>query len=422
VRYELFDRPNITVLPGGLHLLTIARPNSPTVALRFFVRAGSRFDVEAQSSPAPLGLAHLTEHTLFHDSGMQRRLAQIERLGGLLEAETSKEYCRFTVVTLDSEVADGMSVLAELIQAPVLSDSDLLHEKITVLQELARRTDSYSIIFDHFAKLMWPAHPLGHPILGTEEGLQEITQEIIGNFFKKRFVTGNAVLVACGAIDPGEIEHLAEQNFSILPFGLAQPPMTVYQPPNKTPLYEHIEKNTHQTHLLIGVPTVGMKHPDRSALKVIERVLGMGASGRLYRRLRGRDRLVYSVRAITAQYEDLGYFAVYTASALEAMDKVQDAILEEWDTICQEGITPAELRVAQSNYAGTLARNFETNLAVAGIIGVEFLLHRLETMAEAIQRINAVQCEDVRRLARKYLDANRAISISMGPKVKTNER
>jgi predicted Zn-dependent peptidase len=420
VNHNLIDKPDIVILPGGLHLLTIPRPHSPTAALRFFVRAGSRYDVEASSAAPPLGLAHLTEHMLFQGPGMESRLAQVEQIGGLLQAETSKEYTRFTAVTPSSGVASGIEVISKLVNAPNLSDVNLMGEKITVLQELARHKDSSSIIFDYFAELIWSDHPLSHPILGTEEGLQVITQKTIESFFNKRYVSGNAVLIVCGAIDPGQIKCLAEQHFSTLAVGADQPPLAVAESISNAPRHKHIVKHTHQSHLLLGVPTVGMKHPDRSGLKVIERLLGMGASGRLYKRLRGRDRLVYSVRTITAQYEDAGYFAVYTACAPENIKKVQEAILEEWDTICQEGISPAELRAAQSNYAGTLARKFETNLALAGIIGVEYLLNHPETMTEAIKRINSVQCADVRHIAQKYLLPNRVISLSIGPQDKTN--
>jgi predicted Zn-dependent peptidase len=161
-----------------------------------------------------------------------------------------------------------------------------------------------------------------------------------------------------------------------------------------------------------------MKHEDRSALKMVERVLGMGGSARLYQRLREERQLVYSVNTVTAHYEDAGYFAIHTACDPQRAAEVQQAILDEWHKLCQQGVSAGELRAAKSNYAGTLARRFETNLALAGIVGVEGLLHRVETLEDAVGRINTVRRDDILRVARQYLDVERYVAVSVGRQAK----
>jgi predicted Zn-dependent peptidase len=160
-----------------------------------------------------------------------------------------------------------------------------------------------------------------------------------------------------------------------------------------------------------------MAHEDRSALKVVERVLGMGGSARLYQRLREETRLVYNVNTVTAHYEDAGYFAVRTACDPPKADLVQEAVLAEWQRLRTAGVSEDELSTAKSNYAGTLARRFETNLALAGIFGVEGLLHRVEPLEEAVARIDAVRQDDVLRVAQRYLDVDRYVAVSVGRKV-----
>jgi predicted Zn-dependent peptidase len=166
--------------------------------------------------------------------------------------------------------------------------------------------------------------------------------------------------------------------------------------------------------MLLGVPTVGMKHEDRNAIKVMERVLGMGGSARLYQRLREQAQLAYHVNTVTAHYEDAGYFAVHTACAPENLDKARQAILEEWDRMRQRGADEEEIRAAKSNFAGTLARRCETNFALATAFGVQGLLHQVETFDEAIARINAVSREDVLRVARRYLNTQRYVTVTVG--------
>jgi predicted Zn-dependent peptidase len=175
-----------------------------------------------------------------------------------------------------------------------------------------------------------------------------------------------------------------------------------------------MERDLHQAHLLVGAPTVSMKHEDRSALKVAERALGMGFSARLYRHLRQEARLVYNIHTVTAHYEDAGHFAVWGGCAPQQVARVQDAILEQWARLGEEGLDADELNAAKGNYAGTLLRRFETNWAMAGICGVEGLLHRVEPFAEAIARIEAVRGEDVQRVARKYLHGEVYVAVTLG--------
>jgi predicted Zn-dependent peptidase len=405
-------------LPNGLRLITIARPWTPTVAVRAYVRAGSRYDAEPlPTSPrALLGLAHFMEHMLFKGTQIhsQRELfAVVERLGGVLEAETTKEYVTLCVVTPRQGLVTAIDVLAEVLTRPALREEDFWGEKLIVLEEIRRAQDRQNIIYGRFAETLWQQHPLRTPILGTLQGLLDLDYESLTSVYQQRYVAGNMLLVVCGDIDHEEVRRLVVERLPDLPSGPEQPPRRLSELPLNEPRTAHMDKDIQQVYLLIGVPTVSMKHEDRSALKVIERVLGMGGSARLYR-LREEARLVYSINTVTAHYEDAGYFAIQTACAPQNVAQVQQAILAEWDKLRQQEVSEDELSTAKSNYAGTLARRFETNLAVAGIFGVGGLLHRVETFDEAVARINAVQREDVQRVAQRYLDTARYVAVSVG--------
>jgi predicted Zn-dependent peptidase len=407
-------------LAGGLRLILIPRPHTTTVALRAYFRAGSRYDVEqplpGSGGPA-WGLAHLTEHLLF--KGTRRReqrqlFGAVEKQGGTLEAGTAKEYLCISAVTPPEGLATALEVVAEVLAEPAFRESDFWNEKLVVLEEIRRALDREERIFDLFAETLWQAHPLRHPILGSLAALQAVDHPALLAFHRQRFVAGNGVLVVCGAFEPGQAGLWAAQHFGALPPGEEQRPALVQEPSCEAPRSAHLERNLHQATLLLGVPTVSMSHPDRSALKLLERVLGMGGSARLTQRLREQEQLVYGVQTVTAHYEDAGYFAVRSACDPERLPQVQRAILEEWDRLCQERIGQEELQAAQDNYAGTLARRFETNRAVAGIHGIEALLHRVETFEEAVQRIRGLQPEDVLQAARIYLNPRRSVAVTVG--------
>ena len=408
-------------LANGLRLILLPRPGSPTVAVRAYLRAGSRYDAEHRlpggSDPA-LGLAHLVEHMLFkgtrHHS--QRHLfAAVERLGGTLDAATAKEYLCVSAVVPPRGVGTALDIVAEVLAEPALDEEDFWNEKLVVLAEMRRAQDRQDRIYDLFAEALWQEHPLRCPCLGTLPALQAIDHASLLAFYRKRIVAGNMVLVLCGDLDPGEAGAQAAEYFSALPAGAELRPEPVQEPPLVAPRAVHLERDMHQMVLLLGVPTVGMAHPDRSALKVVERVLGMGGSSRLYQRLREERRLVYSVQTVTALYEDAGYLAAQCACDPQNLAQVKEVVLDEWQRLGREGVTDDELEAAQGNYAGTLARRFETNLAVAGIHGTEALLGEIEPFDAAVSRINAVTRDDVVRVAQAYLAPTRIVAATIGP-------
>jgi predicted Zn-dependent peptidase len=413
-------RHKLVTLPNGLRLVTVARPGTPTVAVRAYVRAGSRYDAEERlpdSSCPALGLAHLTEHLLFkgtRDRSQREIFAAVERLGGALDAGTTKEYATVCAVVPRQGLGVAVEVVAELLTEPAFREQDVWNEKLVVLEEIRRAGDQQGVIHDLFSETLWKAHPFRHPVHGTLEAMCELDREALVAFHRRRHVTGNTVVAVCGDVDHQEVCQLADEAFGSLPAGPERPPAPVKEPPLSQPRRAHLSKDIGQMHLLVGVPTVDMGHEARGPLKVIERVLGMGGSARLYQRLREETGLVYSVRTVTAHYEDAGIFAVHTACAPQNAPRVEEAVLDEWERLGRDGVGDEELETAKGNYAGTLARRFETNRAMAGIFGVEALLHRVEPFGEAVERINAVRSDDVMRAARTYLDPGRVVSVSVG--------
>ncbi|MBC8509274.1 MAG: insulinase family protein, partial [Chloroflexi bacterium] len=373
-------------------MITIHRPGTRTVACRFFARAGSRYD-----SKHP-GLAHMLEHMLF--KGTQTRTSQeifssIEARGGEINAHTTREYVSLHAVTLAEDLPLALDLLAEICTLPKFSQEEFLNEKLVVLGELEGSRDQSSVLYDLFLENLWQALPLRNPITGTVEGLRGIELDDVRDFYQQRFVSGNSILVICGDVQPDEAQALARSTFNQFPAGSEQTPDPFESKVRNTPSGAHLERDTQRTYMLLGVPTVGLSHPNRSVLKIIELVLGMGASGRLYQRLRDELGVVYNINAVSSVYEDCGYLAIHAVCAPENQTLVQDTVLDEWVDLRENGISEEELSAAKGNYAGTLARRFETNLSVAGIFGIEGLLYQVEPFEGAITRINGVTREGV---------------------------
>lgn len=359
----------------------------------------------------------MLEHMLF--KGTKKRTSQeifsrIEARGGELNAHTTREYISLHTVTLAEDLSLALDLLAEICLYPRFSQADFFSEKLVVLGELEGSRDQSGVLYNLFLENIWQDSPLRNPIIGTVGGLRDLEIERLQEHFLHRFVSGNAILVICGDVEPNEALALAQGKFSDFPSGLERPPDPIKESILNTPVGAHLERDTQRTYMLLGVPAVGIKHRDRSAMKLVELVLGMGASGRLYQHLREELGLVYNVNAVSSIYEDYGYLAIHAVCAPESLTVVQDAILDEWVELREKSISEGELDAAKGNYAGTLARRFETNLSVAGIYGIEGLLYEVEPFEAAIARINGVTREGVQEAARRYLNEDGYVLVSVG--------
>jgi predicted Zn-dependent peptidase len=394
-----------TTLPNGLRAVAIGRPGTATVASKVFLKAGSRHD------GARHGIGHCLEHALFRGTATRssRELyGAIEDLGGRIQGETVKDYLALSAVTGAQHYRTGLEVLADVLLNPRFDPTAFAAEKLVILEEMARRADMRQIIWDLYDLTLWQAHPLRHRVLGYESA--------VAAHYRRFCVPPAAVLVVCGECGPAEALREVEELYGQF---AGVPPE--YEPvPAELPLVEArqstLERGIRQVHLVIGWPTVGLRHPDSYVLKAIDRLLGVGGRCRLYRELRERRGLAYAVHTMRAEHEDTGHLAIYTAADPGRVQEVLDAILGEIRRLQVEPVSEAELRAAQTNYEGSLAVSFEMNLSLAGIVGLETLLTgQFEPFAQAGRRVRRVTPEDVLRVANRYLDTTRYALAMVGP-------
>ncbi len=402
-----------TTLPNGLRAVAIGRPGTATVVSKVFLKAGSRHDGERH------GIGHCLEHALFQGTATRssRELyGAIEDLGGRIQGETVKDYVALSTVSGAQHYRAGLEVLADVLLNPRFDPAAFAAEKLVILDEMARRADMRQIIWDLYDLTLWQAHPLRHRVLGYESAVVELTMDDVAAHYRRFCVPPGAVVVVCGDCEPAEALQVVEELYGRF---AGEPP--AFEPvPAEPPLSEvrqsTLERATRQVHLVIGWPAVGLRHPDSYVLKAIDRLLGVGGRSRLYRELRERRGLAYAVYALRAEHEDAGHFAIYTTTDPGRVEEVLDAILGEIRRLQAEPVDEGELRAAQTNYEGSLAVSFETNLSLAGIVGLETLLTgEFQPFAEAGRRVRAVTPEDVLRVANRYFDPARYALAMVGP-------
>ena len=397
-----------TALPNGLRVVTMRRPGALLAGVKLFFKVGSRDDGE---SP---GIAHFLEHVLLANTASEAaRTAydRIEGLGGELNAVTTREYTALQAVVLAPHAERVVHLFADLLEPGPVDPLAMDRERRIIHEEIRQQSDSSHVIWDLFLRALWDGHPLARPILGTAETIDAVSAAGLTDHWRYYRAADRMVLAAAGGVEHDALVRIAASRFGGLPPG---PPLDTapFRPaPRRRAV---LERATQQTHLVLGAEGVAMPDPRRYAMRLLDIVVGQGASSRLHRALRSDRGLVYAVSSVAMSYADRGYFAVSTSCAPENARAVSGVIADELDRLRQAGVSAIELDRAKTIYEGSLARNFETVMSVASIIGIEELLYRIEPFPDAVARIRAVRADEVRQVAEETLTPNGLVIAAVG--------
>src|SRR6202140_4389417 len=202
-------------LPNGLVVITENMPHVRSVSVGVWVRSGSRGE-----APDENGLAHFIEHMVF--KGTERRSAEaiareMDSVGGMLDAFTSKEQICFNAKILDEHLPIAFDVIADLVLRPKFDAEDVKKERQVVLEEIKMDLDNpESLLHEIFTSGFWPGHSLGRPILGTPETVKNFHREAVDNRFRQWFAPDHLVITAAGNVTHDRMLDLVQKEFGHL--------------------------------------------------------------------------------------------------------------------------------------------------------------------------------------------------------------
>lgn len=402
-----------TVLDGGLSVLTQPVSGVRSASVGVWVRYGS-----AHEGPEALGGAHMLEHMVF--KGTARRSARelaavLERLGGSLDAYTSREHTSFQARVLDDHLELALDVLADMVVSPTLADADLRVEREVVLEELATVEDTPDdLVFELHNAALWPDHPYGHSILGTRATVSGFTADGLRSLHARAYRRPNLVVAAAGAVDHPRVVAAVERLFADVDGGGSPPEVPASPPP--PPTEARFERDGTQTHLVLGGRSVRQADPRRYALVLLSSAVGGGMSSRLFQRVREELGLAYSVFTFQSFYRTGGALGVYVGTRPEWADRAERVIREELVRVAAEGLTAAELEDAKGQVKGRMVLDLESPGGRASRLALQELYdepHR--TVGELIERIDAVTETDIAEVAAEHMDPERWLTVRLGP-------
>ena len=407
------------LLPGGLRVLTDAVPGVRSVSLGIWVTVGSR-----DESPEQAGAAHYLEHLLF--KGTRRRSAAgiaeaFDAVGGELNAFTAKEHTCFYAHVLDTDLPMAVDVLADVVTDAALEPAHVELERNVVLEEIAIRDDDpEDLLGELFDDAMFGDHPLGRPIVGTEESVRAMDRAVLHEFWRGRYTTPRMVVAAAGNLHHEHVVDLVagalDRAASQAGRDAAPAPLRTADPPRPTGTrLALMSDDSEQAHLMIGVPGVSRHDPRRPALSVLSTALGGGPSSRLFQQVREERGLAYSVYSSTAGYADAGSFSVYAGCGPERLGEVATVVRGVLADVAANGLTEAELVRARGSLRGGLVLGSEDTPSRMNRIGRSEVDHGSQrTIGQSLDRISAVTGEQVAELAADLL-AQPLVTAVVGP-------
>ena len=407
---------HLVQLPSGLTIVVEPMISTRTAAIGVWVDVGAR-----DESPELAGISHFLEHLLF--KGTETRSAidisqAVDRVGGDINAFTSKEYTAYYCRMPARHSATGIELLGEVVAAPALRDDDVESERQVILEELAMDDDSpEDVVHRAFGAAVFGDHPLGWDTAGDRASVLGLTADSVRTFHRERYVTENTVVAVAGAVDPDEVIDAVAKAFDPLPWGGSPTERVPPEPAAVTP-GEHvaIDDDTEQVHMVVGGRSLARLDADRDALDVVNHVLGGGLSSRLFDEIRERRGLAYSVFSTAAAYADTGAWSVYAGTLPEHADEVRRLVGAELVRLQQHGITADELDIAQGYLAGSYEMGLEDSGARMSRLGGQLtILGHLRSIEEQIERWAGVTLDDVDRVIDRVYGAAEPVTVTVGP-------
>ncbi|MFJ5770022.1 M16 family metallopeptidase [Psychrobacillus sp. NPDC093180] len=396
---------------NGLRIVAEQIPHVRSVAVGIWVQAGSRFEL-----PEENGLTHFIEHMLF--KGTNKRTAkqiaeEFDRIGGNINAFTSKENTCYYAKVLDHHASHAVEILADMFFNSVFDPIEIEKERQVVLEEINMVEDTPDdIVHEYLWKEMYGDHPLGAPILGTEETLNSFTKEMILSYMEKHYTPENVVISIAGNIPEGLTEKI-ESLFGQFTYKKSQDRADFATPVMK-PIFTQNSRETEQVHLCLAYPGLGVKADNIYSLVILNNILGGSMSSRLFQEIREDKGLAYSIYSYHSSYEDTGILAIYGGTSSNQLNELQSSINDTIQTIIQNGLTETEISSAKEQLKGNLLLGLESTNARMSRNGKNELLYgKHRSLDEVSETIDEVTLTSVMDLAKEIFSHKPAISIIM---------
>jgi predicted Zn-dependent peptidase len=404
----------LSELDSGLRVITERLTSVRSIALGFWIGAGSR-----DETPARAGVSHFLEHLLF--KGTEQYTAQevaeiFDAFGGELNAATSREHTVVYARITDRHLERALDVMSDMVYAPLFADLDA--EREVVLEEIAMYEDTpHELVHDLFSQAVFGDHPLGRPILGTADVISTVGRRTLATYHRRMYSPGNIVFAAAGNVRHEDLQALLERAEAKQGVGSAAGPRVriplVKSPP---PAIRFQRKKTEQYHVCLGATGIARSDRRRFAASLLDGLLGGSASSRLFQEIREKRGLAYSVYTFAAQYTDTGLIGFYVGTREENLSECLQIAMAEIADVAAGNVADEELERAKENLKGRILLSMEATSNRMSRLGKSLITDtELLSLDRIAAEIDAVTADSIAELAGVLLAPERLSAAGIGP-------
>lgn len=409
------------ILPNGMEVVVIPDHRAPVATHMVWYKIGGGDEPKGKS-----GIAHFLEHLMFKgtDKIPPGEFSKIvARNGGQDNAFTTQDATAYFQRVAPDRLRLVMEMEADRMVNLRLLEDDVVNERKVILEERRSRVDNDpgSILQEQVSAILFLSHPYRIPTIGWENEIRGLTRDDALLFYKRYYAPDNAILVVAGDVEPEAVIDMAKDTYGKLPAaGGIQPRLRVKEPEPQAPRRvslqdDRVAKSTLARHYLTPC-YVTAEGREAEALELLAAIVGSNATGRLFRKLSVEDRLAsvaggwYS--GDNLDYGRLGFYAVAAGDApLAKIEAAMDAVIAD---VRDNGVTAAELERARNAQLAEFVYSEDSQVNQARTYGWALVTGRtVEDVKNRAKRLGEVTLDDIKTVARKYLQPKRSVTSEL---------
>jgi zinc protease len=397
------------VLDNGLKVLLLEDHKSPAVTFQVWYRVGSRNEKDGKS-----GLAHFLEHFLFKGTpttGPEEYSRIIAKNGGRSNAFTSTDMTVYFATMSRDKIHLQLELEADRMTNALLGETYFEPEKKVIQEERRLRTEDNpaSALSEVANAVAYTVHPYRRPVVGWMEDIQNLTRQDLVDFYRLYYAPNNAFIVVTGDFSTAELLPKIKAAYGKIPRGAEPPKVKVTEPEQRGERRVTLKKEAELPFITMYYHAPNHTNPDSFALDLLSVVLAGGRSSRLYHELVYKKRLAHGIDADYSSVSiDPGGFSI-SAQLLPGKEaaELEREIDRELEKAKNDLVSDKELQKAKNQVEAAFIFAQDSIFGQAMKIGYYEIAGGWRQMNDYLAGIRKVSREDVRRVAKKYLDRDR---------------
>jgi len=394
-----------TQIPDGPLVVSHSMSDAQSVALGIFLDVGSRDEDESNA-----GIAHALEHMLFKGTeslDVHALSESLDQLGGHANAFTSRERTCFHMHVLHEDWQEALLLLTEMILKPAIPEEEWLREREVIFSEMAMVEDTPDEwLYDQHMQALFPEQTLGRPTLGTKDALKAMSHVDLKSYLMSNYRPPRLLIAASGKLD----HQALVDKLTGIGWPQAENRMVRNRPQMK-PGIQLLERSFEQAQLVASYPGIAAGSSERPVAWLANQMLGGSMSSHLFREVREKRGLAYSVGSHLSTLSDTGTWSVScgTDPSLlpQCLSVIRDTISDYSSNICEASLARAKRQLEVQFRMGM--ESVEGHMLY---LGARFDEEVLLSHSEWVERVKGVEPDEIRAWVEERLSSKPMWSIT----------